>query len=134
MKILKIEYRYSKDDRDTDTKYICVANATNPEVAIKKAGIQDAHEYNVSECTSPIKLVNKSYSRRNGTYNAMWIYRNGSTAYWGNYCTEDGSYCLNDGNTLMASGAWNGNRFETFGRYNYEDVRKALQLGFIFYS
>ena len=82
----------------------------------------------------PYKLGNKSYSRRRGTYNAMWLDNNGRPAFWGSYNPDDGSFYLSTPDGTLASGSWiergDGDyEFQAQGCYNYADVRKALQLG-----
>ena len=81
-----------------------------------------------------LNLGNKSYSHKKGTYNAMWMHSDGSPAYWGSYNPDDGSYYLATAEGTIASGMWleNGDwdyEFQSQGCYNYNDVRKALQLG-----
>ena len=84
-------------------------------------------------CT--IRLENKSYSRKLGTYNAMWLDNSdGSPAFWGNYNPDDGSYYLSTPGGVLASGMWlergDGDyEFQSQGCYRYDDVRKAIQLG-----
>ena len=126
MKVTTIIYRRRKDDR---LMHAIRVHFISPEKAIKIAGIQDAYEYSVTEFTHPYKLGNKYYSPASGTYNATWLTQEGRTAYRGNYCPEDGSYCLYYGNTCIAEGKWNDDRFETFGHYNYNDVRRVIQSG-----
>ena len=80
-----------------------------------------------------MQLSNKSYSLRKGTYNAMWL-SNGKPAFWGSYNPYDGSYYLATSEGTIASGMWledgDGDyEFQSQGCYNYNDVRKALQLG-----
>lgn len=128
MNICTIDYRLHKDDSFMHSIRVHFLSA---ETAIKMAGVQNAYEYSVTECTHPHKLVNKYYSRADGTYNALWLTQEGRTAYWGNYCPEDGSYCLYYSNTLIAEGKWNDGRFETYGKYSYNDVRKAIQVGLV---
>ena len=77
---------------------------------------------------------NKSYSRRHGTYNAMWLDNNGNPAFWGSYNPDDGSFYLSTPDGTLASGMWieqgDGDfKFQHHGSYNYADVRRALQLG-----
>ena len=79
-------------------------------------------------------LENKSYSRRKGTYNAMWKHSDGSPACWGSYSPFDGSYYLATPAGTIASGmwieAWDGDYvFQAQGCHHYDDVRKAIQLG-----
>lgn len=129
MKIFTIEYHCRKSDR-----FMCSmrVRAVSSEMAIKKAmtikkvGLQD---YSITEFAHPFKLGNRYYSPKLGTYNAVWLTQEGKTAYWGSYCPRDGSYCLYYGNIRLASGTWDADRFETFGDYNYDDVRKAIQFG-----
>ena len=129
MKFFKIEYRqFSWEDIG-----VIVVSADNAENAIEKAGLQDAYEYSIKEYI-PYKLGNKSYSPRLGTYNAMWLDKQGEPAYWGNYNSDDGSYYLSTPNCILASGmwieCWDGDyEFEKLGSYSYDDVRRALQLG-----
>ena len=80
------------------------------------------------------KLNNKAYSRKLGTYNAMWLNKDGSPAYWGSYNTDDGSYYLAVPGRVLASGMWLENsegdyEFQAQGCYHYDDVRRAIQLG-----
>ena len=80
------------------------------------------------------KLGNKSYSRRLGTYNAMWMDNNGRPAFWGSYNPDDGSFYLSAPDGTLASGMWleqgNGDyEFRSCGTYSFDDVRRALQLG-----
>ena len=124
MKVFIIKYRRRKSDRLMHFLRVLLS----PEKAIEVAGVQ---EYSIEECTHPYKLRDKYYSPASGTYNAVWLTQGGRTAYWGNYCPEDGSYCLYYGNTLLAEGKWNDGRFETYGYYNYDDARKAIQRGFV---
>ena len=128
MKVFTIEYRLRKNDRFMRSIRVHIIS---PDKAIKMAGVQDAYEYSVTEFNHPYKLGNKYYSTASGTYNATWQTQEGRTAYWGSYCPEDGSYCLYYGNTCIAAGTWNDDRFETFGDYNYNNVRKAIQFGFV---
>ena len=79
-------------------------------------------------------LENKSYSRRHGTYNAMWLDEQGKPALWGNYNPYDGSYYLSTPEGTIASGmwveCWDGDyEFQHQGSYGYDAVRKAVQLG-----
>ena len=81
-----------------------------------------------------MKLGNKMYSSKRATYNAMWLYSDGSPAFWGSYNPYDGSYYLATPEGTIASGMWlekwDGDyEFQAQGCYNYVDVRKALQLG-----
>ena len=128
MNITKIDYRLHKDDR---VMYSIHVHIISPEKAIKMAGVQDAYEYSVTKFNHPYKQGNKYYSPASGTYNAVWLTQEGRTAYHGNYCPEDGSYCLYYNNTLLAEGKWDDDRFETFGDYSYNNVRKAIQFGFV---
>ena len=128
MNIYMIEYRLRKGDRFMRSIRVHIIS---PEKAIKVAGVQDAYEYSVTEFTHPYKLGNKYYSPASGTYNAVWLTQGGRTAYHGNYCPDDGSYCLYYGNTCIAEGKWNDDRFETYGDYSYNDVRKAIQRGLV---
>ena len=124
MKVFIIKYRRRKSDRLMHFLRVLLS----PEKAIKVAGIQ---EYSIEECTHPYKLGNKYYSPASGTYNAVWLTQEGRISYQGNYCPEDGSYCLYYGSTLLAEGKWEEERFETYGHYSYNDVRKAIQRGFV---
>ena len=128
MKIHAIKYRLHKNDRFMRSMRVLLISS---EKAIKMAGIQNAYEYSVTEFVHPFKLGNRYYSPASGTYNAIWLTQEGRTAYQGNYCPRNGSYCLYYGNTLLAEGRWNGDRFETYGYYNYDDVRKAIQRGLV---
>ena len=79
-------------------------------------------------------LGNKSYSRRHGTYNAVWLYEQGDAAFWGNYNPDDGSYYLAVPGRVLASGTWieqwDGNyKFQSCGTYSFDDVRRVIQLG-----
>ena len=79
-------------------------------------------------------LNNKSYSKRKGTYNAMWLDEQGKPAFWGNYNPDNGSFYLSTPEGAIASGAWiegwDGDYdFQHQGSYGYEYVRRALQLG-----
>ena len=81
-----------------------------------------------------MKLGNKMYSSKRATYNAMWLYSDGSPAFWGSYNPYDGSYYLAAPEGTIASGMWlekwNGDyEFQSQGCFNYADVRKAIQLG-----
>ena len=126
MKVFTVEYRLRKNDRFMRSIRVHIIS---PEKAIKMAGIQDAYEYSVKEFNHPFKLGSRYYSPKLETYNAVWLTQEGKTAYWGSYCPRDGSYCLYYGNIRLASGTWDADRFETFGDYNYDDVRKAIQFG-----
>lgn len=80
------------------------------------------------------KLGNKLYTRRYGTYNAVWLNHDGSAAFWGSYNPDDGSYYLAVPGSTLASGMWleqgNGNyEFKYCGTYSFDEVRRALQLG-----
>ena len=64
----------------------------------------------------------------------MWLYSDGSPAYWGSYNPFDGSYYLASTKGTIASGMLleNGDgdyEFQQQGCYNYEYVRRAIQLG-----
>ena len=79
-------------------------------------------------------LNNKSYSRRHGTYNAMWLNEQGKPAFWGNYNPDNGSFYLSTPKGVLASGMWirrwDGDyEFEPLGTYSFNEVRRALQLG-----
>ena len=81
-----------------------------------------------------MKLGNKSYSHRRATYNAMWLYSDGTPAYWGSYNPDDRSYYLATPAGTLASGMWLENAdgdyiFQAQGCYHYDDVRKSIQLG-----
>ena len=78
------------------------------------------------------KLGNKSYSRRHGTYNAMWLDEQGKPAYWGSYNPDDNSYYLATPAGTLASGMWleDGDYiFQSCGTFSFGEVRRALQLG-----
>ena len=80
------------------------------------------------------QLGNKSYSRRHGTYSAVWLNNDGSAAFWGSYNPDDGSYYLATPAGTVASGMWlergDGDyEFQYCGTYSFDDVRRALQLG-----
>lgn len=82
------------------------------------------------------KLANKSYSRRHGTYSAVWLNHDGSAAFWGSYSPDDGSYYLAVPGKTLAQGMWIKSRdgdyeFKYCGTYSFNDVRCALQLGTI---
>ena len=128
MKICVIKYRLRKYDR---FMYSMRVHIISPEKAIRMAGVQDAYEHSITECTHPYKMGSRYYSAKLGTYNATWLTQEGRTAYNGNYCPENGSYCLYYGNTCIAEGKWNDDKFETFGYYNYSDVRRAVQFGLV---
>ena len=79
-------------------------------------------------------LGNKSYSRRHGTYSAVWLYEQGDAAFWGSYNPDDGSYYLAVPGGVLASGSWiergDGDyEFQSCGTYSFDDVRRAIQLG-----
>ena len=79
-------------------------------------------------------LGNESYSLKKGTYNAMWMYSDGSPALWGSYNPDNRSFYLATPDGTLASGmwleSWDGDYvFQHLGCYNYEYVRKSLQLG-----
>lgn len=129
MKFFKIKYRLFS----WENIGIAVVSASSSAEAIKKARLQDAYEYSISEYV-PYKLGNKSYSPRLGTYNAMWLDEQGKPAYWGNYNPDDGSFYLSTPECILASGMWierwDGDyEFEKLGSYSYDEVRRALQLG-----
>lgn len=126
MKITIINYRRRKGDRLMKSIRV---HSTSTEKAIKIAGVQGAYEYSVIEFNHPYKLGSKFYNAKSGTYNAVWLTQEGRTAYHGNYCPEDGSYCLYYNNKRIAHGTWDEDRFVTFGNCDYNDVRKAVQLG-----
>ena len=129
MKYFKIEYRLFSWDNNS----IIVVSADSPAEAIKKAGLQNACECSISEY-APYKLGNKTYTRRYGTYNAVWLDEQGNAVYWGSYNPDDGSfYIAVPGNTL-ASGRWiergDGDyEFQCHGTYSFNEVRRAIQLG-----
>ena len=80
------------------------------------------------------KLGNKSYSRKLGTYSAVWLDVQGEVAYWGSYNPDDGSFYLAIPGSTLAIGMWverwDGDyEFQHQGNYNYDDVRRAIQLG-----
>ena len=80
------------------------------------------------------RLGNKSYSRKLGTYSAVWLDEKGNAAFWGSYNPDDGSYYLAVPGTTLAQGMWleqgNGDyEFQAQGCYNYDDVRRAIHLG-----
>ena len=80
------------------------------------------------------QLSNKSYSLKKGTYNAMWLDKQGEPALWGSYSPFDGSYYLATSEGVIASGMWLENwegdyEFQSQGCYHYDDVRRAIQLG-----
>ena len=77
---------------------------------------------------------NKSYSRRLGTYNAMWLNDDGSPDFWGSYNPDDRSFYLSTPAGTLASGMWleNGDgdyEFQYYGTYSFDEVRRAIQLG-----
>ena len=79
---------------------------------------------------------NRTYSRRHGTYNAMWLDEQGQPAFWGSYNPFDRSYYLSTPDGTLASGMWieqwDGDYiFQSCGTYSYEEVRRAIQLGII---
>ena len=81
-----------------------------------------------------LKLSNKGYSHKRGTYNSMWLHSDGSPAYWGSYNPFDSSYYLATPEGTIASGMWLENWegdfvFQVQGCYTYAEVRKAIQLG-----
>ena len=81
-----------------------------------------------------LHVGNKSYSRRLGTYNAMWLDNNDRPAFWGSYNPDDGSFYLSTPEGTLTSGMWLENwdgdyEFQHQGNYGYDDVRKAIQLG-----
>ena len=89
--------------------------------------------YHISKYV-PYKLGNKSYSRRRGTYNAMWKHSDGRPAFWGSYNPDSGSYYLATPAGTLASGMWledgNGDYvFQSCGTYSFDEVRRASQLG-----
>ena len=80
------------------------------------------------------KLANKSYSRRYGTYSAVWLNHDGSASFWGSYNPDDGSYYLAVPGNVLAQGMWlerGGGDYELQcqGTYTFDEVRRALQLG-----
>ena len=83
------------------------------------------------------KVGNKSYSRRKGTYSAVWLNQQGEATFWGSYNPDDGSYYLAVPGSVLASGmwleGWDGDyMFQHQGCYNYAEVRRALQLGILY--
>ena len=79
-----------------------------------------------------LKLGNKTYSHKKGTYNAMWNHSDGSPAFWGSYNPDDGSYYLATAKGTIAAGMWlqNGDyEFQSCGTYSFDAVRRAIQLG-----
>ena len=81
-----------------------------------------------------MKLGNKSYSHKLGTYNALWLYSDGKPACWGSYNPDDRSYYLATAEGAIASGMWlergDGDYdFQHYGTYSFNEVRRALQLG-----
>lgn len=79
-------------------------------------------------------LGTKSYSRRHGTYNALWLNEQGEPALWGNYDPINESYYLATPDGVLASGTWvecwDGDyEFQHQGSYSFADVRRAIQLG-----
>ena len=132
MKFFKIKYRRFSYDNTS----VIVVSADSPAEAIKKAGLQDAHECNVSEYV-PYKLGEKSYNRHYGTYNAVWLDNEGNPAYWGNY-SPDGSYYLSTPDGTLAVGTWvefldGGYEYQCHGTYSFNDIRRALQLGVLIF-
>ena len=128
MNVFKIKYRFFHDEY-----IVVIVTANSMEEAIEKADIQNAYMYHISKYL-PYKLGNKSYSRRLGTYNAMWLDEQGNPAFWGSYNTEDGSFYLATPDGTLASGMWleqgNGDyMFQTCGTYSFDEVRRAIQLG-----
>ena len=80
------------------------------------------------------KLNNKSYSHKQGTYNALWLDSDGKPAFWGSYNPYDGSFYLSTPGGVLANGMWverwDGDyEFQSCGTYSFDDVRRALQLG-----
>ena len=80
------------------------------------------------------QLSNKSFSRRKGTFNAMWLNEQGKPAFWGSYNPDDGSYYLATPDGTLASGMWleDGDgeyEFQSCGTYSFDEVRRAIQLG-----
>lgn len=74
----------------------------------------------------------KSYSKRHGTYNAVWLDEQGNPAFWGNYNPDDGSFYLAIPGSVLASGTWDGDyEFQCNGTYSFNEVRRALQLGIL---
>ena len=128
MKITTIDYRLHKNDCFMHSIRV---HFISPAEAIAIARVQNAYEYSITEFTHPYKLGSRYYSHASGTYNAIWLTQEGRTAYHGNYCPADGSYCLYYGNTCIAEGKWNEDKFETYGDYSYNDVRKAIQCGLV---
>ena len=83
-----------------------------------------------------LNLGNKSYSRRHGTYNVLWLDDQGKPACWGSYNPDDGSFYLSTPEGVLASGMWIGGwdgdyEFQHQGNYSYAEVRKTLQLGIL---
>ena len=81
-----------------------------------------------------LNLGSRSYSRRLGTYNAMWLDEQGKPAFWGSYNPDNGSFYLSTPDGVLASGMWvrrgDGNyEFEPLGTYSFNEVRRILQLG-----
>ena len=69
----------------------------------------------------------------------MWLDKDGKPAFWGSYSPFDGSYYLAAPNATIASGMWleNGEGdfvFQVQGCYNYDVVRKTIQLGVFWIS
>lgn len=128
MNVFKIEYRLFPDEY-----VVVIVTANSAEEAIEKAGIQDAYMYHISKYL-PYRLANKTYSRRHGTYNALWLDSEGNAAFWGSYNPDDGSFYLAKPGCTLASGmwveSWDGDfKFQHQGNYDYEYVRRAIQLG-----
>lgn len=129
MKFFEIKYRRLSWNNTN----VIVVSADSSAEAIKKAGLQGAYEYSVSEYV-PYKLGNKSFSRRHGTYNAMWCDKHGKPAFWGNYNPDNGGYYLSTPEGTVAIGTWVERRsgdyeYQCYGTYSYNEVRRALQLG-----
>ena len=81
-----------------------------------------------------MKLSNKVYSRRLGTYSAVWLNHDSSAAFWGSYNPDDGSFYLAKPGCTLASGMWieqgDGDyMFQSCGTYSFDEVRRAIQLG-----
>ena len=81
-----------------------------------------------------LNLGNKKYSKKLGTYNAMWLNKDGKPAYWGSYNPDNGSFYLSTPEGVLASGMWleNGEgdyEFQSCGTYSFNEIRRALQLG-----
>ena len=130
MSVFIIDYRIFPDNANS-----IVVSANSHEDAVEKANIQiqDAYMYHIRKYV-PYKLGNKSYSRRLGTYNAMWLDDQGKPAYWGSYNPDNGSFYLSTPAGTLASGMWieqwDGDyEFQSQGTYSFDAVRRALQLG-----